>query len=181
MASSQLTISGAYYLRNFPYLGQTGSGRWAAMFGLLNVVTRPLGGVVSDLLYKYTHGSLWAKKFNIVFVGVMSGVFLVAIGLTDPHNEAMMFGLIAGMAVFLESGNGANFGLVPHVHPHANGLLSGIVGATGNAGGVVYSIVFRFNSTNYAKSFWIIGVITIGINLAVSWIKPIPKGQIGGK
>jgi hypothetical protein len=31
---------------------------------------------------------------------------LVAIGLTDPHNEAMMFGLIAGMAFFLEAGNG---------------------------------------------------------------------------
>jgi NNP family nitrate/nitrite transporter-like MFS transporter len=25
------------------------------------------------------------------------------------------------MAIFLEAGNGANFSLVPHVHPHANG------------------------------------------------------------
>lgn len=31
---------GSYYLKNFPELGQTGSGRWASMFGLLNVVTR---------------------------------------------------------------------------------------------------------------------------------------------
>lgn len=31
---------GSYYLKNFPKLGQTGSGRWAAMFGLLNIVTR---------------------------------------------------------------------------------------------------------------------------------------------
>lgn len=31
---------GAYYLRNFPELGQTGSGRWASMFGLLNIITR---------------------------------------------------------------------------------------------------------------------------------------------
>lgn len=32
----------------------------------------------------------------------------------------------------------------------------------------------------YGKTIWIIGVISIGINLALSWIKPIPKGQIGG-
>lgn len=172
---------GAYYLRNFPYLGQTGSGRWAAMFGLLNVVTRPLGGVVGDLLYKYTKGSLWAKKMNIVFVGVVSGAFLIAIGLTNPHSEAMMFGLIAAMAVFLEAGNGANFALVPHVHPFANGLLSGCVGASGNAGGIIYAVIFRFNHLNYAKSFWILGIMTIGLNLAVCWIRPIPKGQIGGR
>lgn len=31
---------GSYFLKNFPYLGQTGSGRWGSMFGLLNVITR---------------------------------------------------------------------------------------------------------------------------------------------
>ena len=31
---------GSYYLQKFPHLGQTGSGRWASMFGLLNVFTR---------------------------------------------------------------------------------------------------------------------------------------------
>ena len=40
------SILGAYYLKNFSYLGQTGSGKWAAMFGLLNIVARPFGGIV---------------------------------------------------------------------------------------------------------------------------------------
>jgi NNP family nitrate/nitrite transporter-like MFS transporter len=115
------SILGAYYLKNFPKLGQTGSGRWAAMFGLLNVFFRPAGGFIGDLIYKYTNGSLWAKKAWIHFVGVTTGVFLIAIGMTNPHNLGKMIGLIAGMAFFLEAGNGANFALVPHVHPHANG------------------------------------------------------------
>merc|ERR1711964_925782 len=51
----------SYYLRNFPELGQTRAGQWASMFGLLNVFTRPLGGIISDLLYSKTH-SLWVKK-----------------------------------------------------------------------------------------------------------------------
>jgi MFS transporter, NNP family, nitrate/nitrite transporter len=128
----------SYYLRNFPELGQTHAGQWASMFGLLNVFTRPLGGIISDLLYRKTH-SLWAKKAWILFVGITSGAFNIAIGLTDPQDQATMFGLIAGMAFFLEAGNGANFGLIPHVHPHANGIISGFTGAAGNLGGVIVS------------------------------------------
>lgn len=74
---------------------------------------------------------------------------------------------------------------VPHVHPHANGIISGIVGATGNFGGIIYAILFRYNTdgttTNYAKCFWIIGVMMIGMHLSVAWIRPIPKNQIGGR
>lgn len=171
---------GSYYLKNFPDLGQTGSGRWAAMFGLLNIFTRPMGGMVADILYKNTK-SVWVKKLWILFVGVVSGAFLVAIGLTDPHEEAKMFLLIAFMAVFLEAGNGANFALVPHVHPFANGILSGITGAAGNLGGVCFAILFRYHHTDYAASFWIAGVMIMAMNLAVCWIKPLPKGQIGGR
>ena len=111
---------GSYYIKNFPTYGQTGTGRWAAMFGLLNIVTRPLGGVIADVIYHYTP-SLWAKKMFIHFLGLVTGVFLIAIGVKDPHDPSMMFGLVGAMAVFLEAGNGANFALVPHVHPHANG------------------------------------------------------------
>ncbi|CAO2651415.1 Nn.00g039850.m01.CDS01 [Neocucurbitaria sp. VM-36] len=175
------SILGAYYLKNFPYLGQTTSGRWAAMFGLLNIITRPLGGFMGDLIYKWTNHNLWAKKFWIHFVGVMSGIFLIIIGKLDPHNLDEMIGLIAVMAIFLEAGNGANFALVPHIHPHANGILSGLVGATGNLGGIIFAIIFRYERTNYARTFWIIGIIIIVLNTAFMWVKPLPKGQIGGR
>ncbi|PNS13841.1 hypothetical protein CAC42_1332 [Sphaceloma murrayae] len=174
------SILGSYYLKNFPNLGQTGSGRWAAMFGLLNVITRPAGGFIGDLIYKYTNKSLWAKKMWIVFVGVVSGIFLIIIGVYDPKDLSTMIGLIAGMAFFHEAGNGANFALVPHVHPHANGVLSGMVGGTGNFGGVIFAIMFRYHGTNYHTVIWIMGIMYIGINLAVAWIPPLPRGQIGG-
>ena len=173
------SILGSYYVKNFPYLLQTGSGRWAAMFGLLNVAFRPAGGIISDIIYR--NSNVWGKKAWIHFVGVMTGIFLIIIGVLDPHNEHTMFGLVAGMAFFLEAGNGANFSLVPHTHPHANGIVSGCTGASGNLGGIVFAIIFRYNGKNYSKVFWIIGIMTIGINLALSWIKPIPKGQIGGR
>ena len=114
------SILGAYYLKNFPKLGQTGTGRWAAMFGLLNVVFRPAGGLLSDAIYR--RSGVWGKKYLIHVYAVITGVFLIAIGVTNSHSKSTMFGLIAGMAFFLEGGNGANYSLVPHVHPHANGM-----------------------------------------------------------
>jgi NNP family nitrate/nitrite transporter-like MFS transporter len=118
------SVLGSYYLKNFPYLGQTQSGRWAAMFGLLNIITRPLGGFISDKLYGATNGNLWAKKLWINFVGVVAGLMCIVIGKVNSHDQNTMIGLIALMAIFLEAGNGANFSLVPHVHPHANGKSS---------------------------------------------------------
>lgn len=114
------SILGSYYAKNFPHLGQTETGRWAAMFGLLNVVFRPIGGYVADRMYHYTN-NLWWKKMWLTFLGVVMGAFQLAIGLTNPHDQSTMFGLAAGLAFFLEACNGANFALVPHVHPYANG------------------------------------------------------------
>jgi len=147
----------------------------------MNVVCRPLGGVVSDFAYRYTK-SLWAKKMLLHGYSAIMGVFLIAIGVSNPKSLPTLVGLIGGgLAFFLEGANGLNFALVPHVHPQANGIVSGFTGAMGNFGGIIFAIIFRYNGTNYGKTFWIIGVITIAINLAVSWIKPVPKGQIGGR
>ncbi|KAJ5351444.1 hypothetical protein N7452_000418 [Penicillium brevicompactum] len=168
------SILGSYYEKVFPHMGQTETGQWAAMFGLLNVVFRPAGGLFGDLVYRLTD-SVWSKKLLLTFLGVSMGAFQLAIGLSGPSTQASMFGLIAGLAFFLEACNGANFAVVPHVHPFANGIVSGIVGGFGNLGGIVFAIIFRYNGSDYGKSMWIIGVISLAANLAVSWIPPVPS------
>lgn len=114
---------GAYYLENFKSLGQTGSGRWAAMYGLLNAVFRPMGGIISDLIYRFS-GSLWAKKILMHSFAIIMGVFMIIIGFINPHSKATMMGLMTGVAFFEEAGNGSVFSLVPHVHPTFNGMLT---------------------------------------------------------
>jgi MFS transporter, NNP family, nitrate/nitrite transporter len=144
------------------------------MFGLMNVVFRPLGGVVADYAYKSTK-TLWAKKILLHSYCALAGVFLVAVGVTDPHNVGMMVGLInIGFAFFDEGANGLNFALVPHVHPYANGIVSGVTGGSGNFGGIIFAIVFRYGGS-FGRSIWIIGVIMIAVNVATCWIKPLPK------
>ncbi|KAJ5511909.1 Major facilitator superfamily domain general substrate transporter [Penicillium expansum] len=170
------SILGSYYTETFPHMDQTKSGQWAAMFGLLNVIFRPAGGLFGDLVYRHTN-NVWSKKLLVTFLGVAMGAFQLAIGLSNPSTEAAMFGLIAGLAFFLEASNGANFALVPHVHPFANGIVSGIVGGFGNLGGIVFAIIFRYNGSSYGRSLWIIGVISMAANMAVCWIRPVPKSE----
>ncbi|KAL1595610.1 hypothetical protein SLS59_008248 [Nothophoma quercina] len=175
------SILGNYYMHNFPKMSLQVSGNWAAMFGLLNGVARPLGGYVSDLAYRKSGDSVWAKKIVLHTYGLLTGIFLIIIGVLNSKDSSTMMGLVGAMAVFLEGGNGADFGLVPHVHPHANGVVSGFTGAMGNLGGIVFAIIFRYNGKNYGKVFYIIGAIVIGINVAVSWIRPVAKKPIGGR
>ncbi|WPG97525.1 Hypothetical protein R9X50_00030200 [Acrodontium crateriforme] len=175
------SILGNYYLKQFPKLGLQGSGNWAAMFGLMNVVCRPLGGIVADIMYKKTK-SVWSKKVLLHSYSIITGAFLIAIGITNSHHLHTLTLLVGvGLAFFLEGANGLNYSLVPHVHPHANGIVSGFTGAMGNFGGIIFAIIFRYLGKDYGKAMWIIGVIVIAINVSVSWIKPIPKGQIGGR
>jgi NNP family nitrate/nitrite transporter-like MFS transporter len=67
------------------------------------------------------------------------------------------------------------------VHPYANGVVSGAVGAIGNLGGIVGAIIFRYNGVNYGTGIWILGVISIVLNVVVCWIRPISRSQIGGR
>lgn len=175
------SILGNYYMHQFDGMSLQASGNWAAMFGLLNGVARPLGGWVSDFAYRKAGESVWAKKIVVHVYGVVTGVFLIVIGVLNPSDVGTMMGLVGGLAVFLEGGNGADFGLVPHVHPHANGVVSGFTGAMGNLGGIVFAIIFRYNGKEYGRVFYIIGAIIIGINVAVSWIRPVAKSSMGAR
>ena len=61
------------------------------------------------------------------------------------------------------------------------GLVTGMTAAAGDLGGLVFLLITRYDGTDYAKSFWVIGAITIGANILVSWIRPLPTGQLGGR
>lgn len=61
------------------------------------------------------------------------------------------------------------------------GVVSGLVGASGNLGGIIFAIIFRYNGKAYHTSLWIIGAISVALNLAVVWIRPMPKTQVGGR
>lgn len=95
------SILGAYYIKNFG-LTQTESGRWASMFGLVNVFFRPLGGIISDILYRRVNmkDNVDIKKYWLAFLGVAMGGVAIAIGQVNSHDMATMFCLVVLLGKF---------------------------------------------------------------------------------
>lgn len=86
------SILGAYFMKFG--LNQTESGRWASMFGLVNVFFRPLGGILSDIIYKWAGRNVNTKKYWLSGLGICMGAVALAIGLVDPDDKTTMFCLV---------------------------------------------------------------------------------------
>ncbi|KAK5990557.1 Nitrate transporter [Cladobotryum mycophilum] len=181
------SILGSYLVEHFPNMDQTKASHYAAVFCFLNFVTRPFGGIIGDILYSRCSRNLWLKKLWIILCGAISGSMLITLGTVfqkeqNKHDVGLFMGMLVVMAVFMEAANGANFALVPHVHPFANGIVSGLTGSAGNLGGIIFAIIFRVTS-QYSSYHWgmiAIGIIQLVVNLGVICIQPLPKGQVGG-
>ncbi|KAF9007402.1 nitrate transporter [Cyathus striatus] len=134
----------------------------------------PFGGYIGDL---------FINKFWTLGCGLFMGVCCLAGGFylqnnmlpKAPHCKYLptLMGVFSLAAIFSELGNGANFALVPHCNSYNNGVMSGLVGSFGNLGGIIFALVFRFQ-TEVGKAFWIMGVICIAINVLLIAV-PVPK------
>jgi len=67
--------------------------------------------------------------------------------------------------------NGTTYAITPFVNEKNVGLVSGIVGAGGNIGGMLFGFLFKSDSITYSQAFGYIGIIVI----AVSFIMLITK------
>ncbi|KAK7449734.1 hypothetical protein VKT23_013209 [Stygiomarasmius scandens] len=157
--------------------GQTKAGYLAATFGLLNIFTRAFGGWAGDKMYTWYGVS--GKKYLTLLCGILQGAMSLAWGLyidstLDPSLGVFIL-LMVLCAIFCEAGNGANFALVPHCNPNSNGSMSGLVGAFGNVGGVIFALIFRFQAHSTGKPFWISGIFAMGVNLLLTWISVPPR------
>lgn len=176
-------LSALYLQRSGGAWGESKSGSWASMIGLLNVVTRPFGGIVSDILYR-RFKTTRVKKFWLLTCCFMEGLFLLWIGLV-PESKLGVHSLIASisvMCIFMEAGNGACFSLVPHINPKNVGIVAGTTGAFGNMGGIFFALVFRYSmhanhTNNYMKGFWIIGVCCMAIAVVCAFI-PVKEDRL---
>ncbi|KAF8805920.1 putative high affinity nitrate transporter protein 2 [Phlegmacium glaucopus] len=154
-----------------PGFTQTTAGYYTSILGFLNLFTRPFGGYLGDVIYRRwgTNG----KKVLTLLCGLFMGASLIGGGFYLQNNRVsgdtqlpVLMGVFSVAAIFSEMGNGANFSLVPHCNPYNNGVMSGLVGSFGNLGGIIFALVLRFQ-TEVGKAFWIMGVISIILNVLV--------------
>jgi NNP family nitrate/nitrite transporter-like MFS transporter len=144
-------------------LDQASAGFWAGIFGLMNIFARALGGIFSDRIGN-KHGM---KGKGLFLAGMLllegAGIILFA----QAGSLAMAIISMLSFAMFLKMANGATYGIVPFVNEKNVGLISGIVGAGGNVGGMMFGFLFKSSSLTYIDAFTYIGYTIMAISVVV--------------
>lgn len=146
----------------------------ASTYGLFNLFARPLGGIVADILY--ARFGIRAKVYWLLATALSQGVAMLGLGLYINYGQPSIGGVIGFIALIAVTGfaaNGACYALYSHLRPSNNGVVAGIVGASGNVGGIFYTLIFKYQagkrtmpsaaypngSSTLGTKFWISGVV----------------------
>ena len=112
-------------------LGPAAAGVAASAFAFMNLASRPLGGLMSDLLGGRK------RTLGVLLAGLVVGYGLMAlVGSSWPWWLAV--GACMFCSFFVQSGEGAVFAVVPLVKKRVSGQVAGMAGAFGNVGAVVF-------------------------------------------
>lgn len=107
------------------------AGVTASTFAFMNLVGRPAGGLLSDVL-----GSR-RRTLRVALAGLAVGYGAMALlGGTWPVPLALAVVMVGSF--FPSAGNGAVYAVVPLVSRPVSGQIAGLVGAYGNIGAVVF-------------------------------------------
>jgi MFS transporter, NNP family, nitrate/nitrite transporter len=136
----------------------------ASIFGWMNLFARGLGGYVSDKLSARMgmKGRIWAQAIMLFFEGLFVLIFANTKSLGVAIFVMVMF------SIFVQGAEGSTFGIVPYVDPPATGSISGIVGAGGNIGAVLFGLCFR--QLSYVTAFYIMGAVIVASAFASVFI-----------
>lgn len=120
-------------------LGTEAAGFAAGSFAFMNLVTRPGGGLLSDLL-----GS--RRRTLITMLGGVSIGFVLmsTMGAAWPVAAAIAASMFC--SIFCQAGNGAVYAIVPLVKKRVSGQVAGLAGAYGNVGSIIFLAVFLYVS-----------------------------------
>jgi NNP family nitrate/nitrite transporter-like MFS transporter len=153
----ELTINNiaALYFHDYFDLGLAAAGTVAALFGLMNIFARTLGGVVGD-----KWGIKWGLRGRVWFLGLI--LFLEGLALMLFSQQSVLPMAIATLILFslcVQMSEGATFSVVPFINKKALGAVAGIVGAGGNAGAVAAGFLFKNPALSWPQALMILGAV----------------------
>ncbi len=124
------------FLESHYQLTVASAGVLGSSFAVMNLVARPAGGWLSDLLGR-------RRTLFILVVGSM-----VSYALISKAVSGWPLGVVIGLAlvcsIFLQAGSGACYAMVPLIRKDLTGKMAGMAGAYGNVGAVFFLTIFSF-------------------------------------
>lgn len=155
-------VAALYFFDNFK-LTETEAGFWAMLFGTMNLFARALGGLFADRV----GNRYWMRGKGVLLASMLLFEGIGIILFAQTGNLALAIGSMLTFAMFLKMANGTTFAITPFVNPKAVGVISGIVGAGGNVGGMLMGFLFKSQTISYGQAFVYIGcaVALIGLLL----------------
>ncbi|MDD9149613.1 NarK/NasA family nitrate transporter [Sporolactobacillus sp. CQH2019] len=134
------------------------AGLYAALFGIVCTLVRPVGGSLADKIRPMS-------LLQWIFIGIA----LFALWLTfSLHSEGMFIWGVIIIGLFAGLGNGIIFKMVPYVSKGNTGAVTGFVGAMGGLGGYFPPIVIGFIKT-WTGSYQL-GIILLVLAAILCWI-----------
>jgi MFS transporter, NNP family, nitrate/nitrite transporter len=147
-------VAALYFFDTFS-LSETEAGFWAMLFGFMNIFARALGGIFADKV-----GAKYGMRGKGILLASMLAIEGIGIVLfAQSGNLTMAIMSMLTFAMFLKMANGATYAIVPFVNPKAVGIISGVVGAGGNVGGMLMGFLFKSKDISYGQAFMYIGVV----------------------
>eukprot|EP00898_Chlorokybus_atmophyticus_P003069 jgi/Chlat1/3763/Chrsp259S03905 len=141
------------------------SGVIASCVGMANIFARPLGGITSDLMARKfgMRGRLW----TLWTVQTIAGVLAIVLGRMNSLWSSVLLYVIFG--IFIDASCGCTYGIVPFISRRALGIVSGFIGAGGNAGGALNQAIWFQNTDRFAEEDGItyMGIAMVGVTLLI--------------
>ena len=158
------------YLHNFYELDVEDASLRTAIFVVIAVACRPLGGALADKF-----DGAWVLVVSYVITGLMAAAASEKMPLIGMENRLYPVGtaVFLIMAASLGVASGAVFALVAKlVEPSSVGSVTGIVGAVGGLGGFVPPLLLGYfwtQDSNYRTGLLLLFALSV-ITAALTWL-----------
>jgi NNP family nitrate/nitrite transporter-like MFS transporter len=165
-------VAALYFFDYFDGITLVTAGLIAALFGLMNIFARTLGGIFGD-----NFASLWGLRGRTTWLFIaLLGEGLALMLFSQMPILILAIPTLVLFSLFTQMSEGATYSVVPFVNKKALGAVAGVVGAGGNAGAVAAGFLFK-GEMPWDQVFLIIGMIVTGVSFLALFIRFSPEKE----
>eukprot|EP01084_Bolivina_argentea_P073752 133825_1 len=159
-------------------LKQSMAGFIILLFSLCNLFARSIGGVIADIVSRFSKESLHGRVYSLFIILLVESVFLIlfAFGAHETWINSLPYTIVMLImfSLCVQAAEGATFAIVPFVQPKAIGPVAGIVGAGGNMGAMLFAFCIFTSvpiSISWFTAWLILGIFVFCVSFATLGIR----------